>query len=398
MEPAAVAARKARVGAARAGRASAAASSAALGSGRSALADLGVPSARAFGATHEQIRAETASSPFCHDGVFANGEPTEMMVPSAGNSGSLLRDMIARPGRPGAPVPVLPVLLDPEPADLSVTWLGHASNIVDVDGVRILTDPVLSQRCSPSQLAGPARMHRAPVTVAGLPPVDVVLISHDHYDHLDFLTIVELARRQPEAVFLTPIGVGAHLLAWGIDRSRVRQADWGGTLTLTVRGTAVDFFLAPARHFSGRGLVRNLTQWGSWAVVGPRHRVFFSGDTGFSERYADLGASHGPFDLSLIAIGAYDVAWPAIHLNPEEALAVHSQLNGDRRDDALFVPLHWGTFNLARHPWAEPVSRLLAAAALARVPVLVPPPGGTIDVASRSGSGTKNPDWWEHCA
>ena len=372
----------------------------AAGGAATKLAGTGVPVVRALGAGREQIRPHVQDSPHQRGGRFTNIEPPSPPVES---DGSLLRDMVRRPGRPQRPVRVLTPAFtlpgfDDARADLAATWLGHATVLVELDGVRILTDPVLSRRCSASELVGPARLHPAPSTVAGLPVVDVVLISHDHYDHLDYETVVEIALTRPEVLFVAPVGVGAHLQAWGIAPERIRQADWGQALTLPVAGRSITFTCCPARHFSGRFLDRNLTQWASWGVRGPAHSFFFSGDSGFTERFAETGATVGPFDLTLIAIGAYDPLWPDIHLNPEEAITVHRMLSGSSVGDAVMMPIHWGTFNLARHTWSDPVRRLLPSAQSEAAAVLIPPPGGRIDLIHRSGDGLHDPSWWERSA
>ena len=236
---------------------------------------------------------------------------------------------------------------------MHVTWFGHASCLVELDGVRLLMDPVWSERCSPSQHVGPRRLHAVPVPLAGLGRIDAVVISHDHYDHLDMDTIRQLVDLT-NAVFLVPLGVGAHLDAWGVPPSRVVECDWEEGLDVRgVRVTAVE-----AQHFSGRGLRRDGTLWASWVLAGRAGKVFFSGDTGFFDGYARLGAEHGPFDVSLMAVGAYDPAWHDIHLDPEEAVEATRLLRG-----GLLMPIHWCTFVLAPHPWAEPVERLLVAAA-----------------------------------
>ncbi|MFT4202121.1 MBL fold metallo-hydrolase [Gordonia sp. (in: high G+C Gram-positive bacteria)] len=357
------------------------------------LAGAGLPGAKAIGATPEQIAAETAASRYVVDGRFTNLDP---MGAAAGVPVGAVGDMIRRPGRPTGPIMVSTPDFAPRPRPLAATWLGHATALVELDGVRILTDPVFSRRASPSQLVGPARMHPAPVEVADLPPIDVVLISHDHYDHLDTASVVALAHTQPTAVFVCPLGVGAHLRAWGIEAERIRLADWHGE----VQAAGLRFVAVPARHFSGRGLERNLTLWASWAVIGPQHRMFFSGDTGFSESFEDVGAAHGPFGLTLIAIGAYDPLWPDIHVNPEEAVTIHRMLT--RGEDGLLLPLHWGTFNLARHTWGEPAARLIHAAqgraGQSASAIVIPQPGGEIDVTHRTGTATVAPDWWKESA
>ncbi|MDL9938009.1 MBL fold metallo-hydrolase [Gordonia sp. ABSL1-1] len=357
------------------------------------LAAGGLRPARALGASREQIEPHVDLSPHRNDGAFANPEPQSDVAPDL----SAFADMLRSPGRPRKPIMVTVPTFD-APAALAVTWLGHATALVDIDGVRVLTDPVLSRRCSPSQLVGPGRMHRAPLEAGQLPPVDVVLISHDHYDHLDMATVVDIAARQPEAVFVAPVGVGAHLVSWGIAAERIRQADWGDTVSVRAPGATLDFTCGPARHFSGRWLARNLTQWASWAVCGPAHRIFFSGDTGYTERFADLGAALGPFDVTLIAVGAYDPLWPDIHVNPEEAVAIHRMLSGSAGTDSVLIPIHWGTFNLARHSWSDPIVRLLPHAERNATTVLVPQPGGTIDLERRAGTGVTRPTWWEASA
>lgn len=359
------------------------------------LAERGFAPARALGATREQIAPRTARSPYAERGIFAN---REAHAAASGPSLTMAGEMVRRPGRPTAPIPVLAPRFGDEAGELSATWLGHASVLVEIDGVRVLTDPVFAARCSPSQSFGPKRMHAVPVGVGALPPVDVVLISHDHYDHLDVQTIDALATLHPRAQFVTPVGVDAHLVAWGIDPARIHAADWYERVTLQVRGTELRCYATAARHFSGRGLTRNLTQWVSWAVLGPDHRFFFSGDTGFTERYGETGDLLGPFDLTLLAVGAYDPAWPDIHVTPEEAVALHHLLNPGAARESLLLPVHWGTFNLALHRWADPIQRLLTEASTAGVPVTVPRPGATADVDKRNGSSFDDPAWWERCA
>lgn len=357
------------------------------------LAAEGLGPARALGASRAEIAPHVLHSPHQRDGAFDNPEPPSIADPSL----QVLTDMARRPGRPRRPVLVTVPRFD-APADLAVTWLGHATAVVDIDGARVITDPVLSGRCSPSRLVGPARMHSAPLSASQLPPLDVVLISHDHYDHLDMDTVTTIADTQPDAVFVTTIGVGAHLASWGIAEDRIRQADWWEEVVVPTRAGELRFTCGPARHFSGRWLARNLTQWGSWAIAGRDHKVFFSGDTGHSERFEDVGARLGPFDLTLIAVGAYDVMWPDIHVNPEEALSVHRMVSPGSGSDSVFIPIHWGTFNLARHPWGEPIARLQADARPDTPTILVPQPGGSIDLTHRTGTGVAQPGWWEASA
>ena len=238
--------------------------------------------------------------------------------------------------------------------------------MIEIDGYRVLADPVWSDRCSPSRAVGPRRLHPVPAPLEALPAIDAVIISHDHYDHLDIDTIKQLARTQ-RAKFFVPLGIGAHLRTWHIPADRIVELDWNesaqlGELTLVC---------TPARHFSGRFLTRNVTLWSSWALIGPSHRAFFGGDTGYSKSFADIGADHGPFDLTLMPVGAYHPGWPDIHMNPEDAVRAHR----DVTDAGLLVPIHWATFRLAPHPWAQPIERLVKAAESESVQVAVPKPG-----------------------
>lgn len=368
----------------------------------------------AFGADSAAIRAVTEGSANCRGGAFRNLEPDGGFKLDVEENRLVLFEFLAgnSDSRPRAAVPMESPILCETPADLAVTWLGHATALLEIDGYRLLTDPVWSDRCSPSNSFGPRRLHPPPVDLNALPALDAILISHDHYDHLDMATVQALARTQ-RAPFIVPLGVGAHLRAWGIPDGRVVELDWNtstrvGELTLAC---------TPARHFSGRLLSRNNTLWASWALIGPKRRAYFGGDSGYTRSYADIGSEHGPFDLTLLPIGAYNRSWPDIHMNPEEAVRAHCDLNGrdlngrdlnrgdlnggdlnagdlNRADvvGGLLVPIHWGTFRLAPHPWAEPAERLVAAAEAAGVSIAVPRPGGRV-VAEGHGERTID-RWW----
>ncbi|MET8064528.1 MBL fold metallo-hydrolase [Micromonospora sp. NPDC005686] len=334
-------------------------------------------------------RAERAArSPRFRDGTFHNpADASATMVADPGRN--LLRELVfgKQKRRPGSPVP----LLRPAPApagdparELNVVWYGHASTLVEIEGRRVLLDPVWSDRCSPSGLVGPRRIHEPPVRLTELPPLDAVLISHDHYDHLDMETVRTLVDLQ-SAPFVVPLGVGAHLARWGVPEHRIIELDWSdnhrvGALTLTATA---------AQHFSGRGLRRDGTLWSSWTITGAHRKVFYTGDSGYFDGYAAIGAEHGPFDLTLMQIGAYDRAWPHIHMFPEEAVAAHLDVHG-----GLLVPVHWGTFNLALHDWSEPVDRLWAEAKARDVRLAVPRPGERVVVDEPPAVD----GWWQSVA
>jgi L-ascorbate metabolism protein UlaG (beta-lactamase superfamily) len=339
-----------------------------------------------LGASPAEIAAVARRSPHFSDGAFVNIDAPSPAKLDAEERRMLLRELIGihAVGRPPGPIPVAePSPADAAPAPLAVSWYGHSTALIEVDGYRVLADPIWSQRCSPSRTVGPQRMHQAPLPLEALPAVDAVVISHDHYDHLDIDTIIGLARTQ-RAPFVVPLGVGAHLRKWGIPESRVVELDWNESHQIA------DLILVctPARHFSGRLLTRDTTLWASWVIAGPQHRAFFGGDTGYSKSFAQIGVDHGPFDLTLLPIGAYHPAWPDIHMNPEEAVRAH--LDIAEADSGLLVPIHWATFRLAPHPWAEPVERLLAAADPAHVRAVVPKPGERVD----SETARDSEAWW----
>jgi L-ascorbate metabolism protein UlaG (beta-lactamase superfamily) len=341
----------------------------------------GAPSA--LGASPVEIDGIAKRSPHYKDGVFVNLESASPASLTRQEQFLLVREVVGGSSRqhPSEPVP----LVTPDPSlaadDLAVTWYGHSSAVIEIDGYRVLADPVWSDRCSPSKTIGPRRLHPVPAPLEAMPAIDAVIISHDHYDHLDIDTVKQVARTQ-RAKFFVPLGIGAHLRAWHIPADRIVELDWNesarlGDLTLVC---------TPARHFSGRFLTRNTTLWSSWALIGPAHRAFFGGDTGYSKSFADIGAEHGPFDLTLMPVGAYHPGWPDIHMNPEDAVRAHR----DVTDAGLLVPIHWGTFRLAPHPWSEPVERLIKAAESDRVLVTVPKPGQRV----QPDAALANDPWW----
>ena len=244
--------------------------------------------------------------------------------------------------------------LKPPASGLRATWIGHSTVLIEIDGHRVLTDPVWGARASPLRLAGPKRFQPAAVPLRALPEVDAILISHDHYDHLDYPTIRALAHAS--VPFITSLGVGAHLEAWGIAPERITELDWWQSHRIPNTGLTV--IAAPSQHFSGRSLGdRNATLWSSLVIRGERHAVFFSGDTGLTTEYAAIRERLGPFDLALLEVGAFHPSWGDIHLGPANALKALELLG-----NPPLLPVHWGTFALAMHPWDEPADTLLALA------------------------------------
>jgi L-ascorbate metabolism protein UlaG (beta-lactamase superfamily) len=324
------------------------------------------------------LRRERArASKQWRDGNFGNTAPVGPQM--KGNPLPLMKEyFFSGDGRvPSAPLPV------ERPHDtwatgapssgFRITWLGHSTMLLEMDGKRVLTDPVFGDRVSPVSFAGPKRFHEVPARLSELPKLDAILLSHDHFDHLCASTMEQVARIDVPVV--TSLGVGHHLEVLGIPASRIVELDWwehhdfgGGTLRFTA---------APAQHFSGRGLTdRNTTLWSSWAIQTDRHKVFFSGDTGLTPEFADVGARLGPFDLSMIEIGAWHPAWGDIHLGPANALEAFRMLGG-----GTLLPVHWGTFNLALHDWNEPAETLVSLAEAASARIITPPLGRPVEPA-----------------
>jgi L-ascorbate metabolism protein UlaG (beta-lactamase superfamily) len=340
---------------------------------------------RATGARLERMRR----SPQYRDGAFHNAVlASERPAVSGRDIGrELLRNRATR--RPSRAIPVVRPTPDdfaaPPLDGLRLTWFGHATALIELEGRRLLLDPVWSERCSPSALVGPRRLHPVPMPLSELPPLDAVVISHDHYDHLDMTTIRLLAALQPGVPFVMPLGVGAHLERWSVPPSRIVELDWNESTSVA----GVTLTATAARHFSGRRRQDNSTLWASWAIAGRDRRVFYTGDSGFFADYAAIGSAHGPFDATLIQIGAYSPYWPDIHMTPEEGVATHLAVRG-----SLMIPVHWCTFTLALHTWAEPVERLALEASARGVSFAVPSPGQIVDVdAMRSDD-----PWWRAVA
>ena len=259
----------------------------------------------------------------------------------------------------------------PPASGLRATWLGHSTVLIEIDGLRVLTDPVWGPRASPSTVAGPKRFQPVPVALRELPPLDLVLVSHDHYDHLDYPTIRELAKQQ--VPFVTSLGVGAHLEAWGVAPERITELDWWQSHMLP--GADLTVTAAPSQHFSGRGLRdRNATLWSSLAIQSAKHSVFFSGDTGLTTEYATIRDRLGRFDLVMLEVGAFHPSWGDIHLGPANALKALDLLGG-----GAFLPVHWGTFSLALHAWDEPAETLLSLGTKGNAQLMMPRLGEAVE-------------------
>jgi L-ascorbate metabolism protein UlaG (beta-lactamase superfamily) len=319
-------------------------------------------------------RARMERSPQWKGGHFVNPQP--LWTDNWGAAKSMFHASAdSSPRQALVADPIDPARFATPPASgLRVTWLGHANTLIEIDGARVLTDPVWSERASPLTWIGPKRFYRPQIAITDLPPIDAVVISHDHYDHLDMRTIQQLKER-PGTVFVVPLGIGAHLAYWGVPESRIVELDWWER----TRVGALEIVCTPARHASGRNLLfdRDAKLWAGYAFIGARHRAFFSGDTGLHPGMRDIGARLGPFDITMIEVGQYHRAWPDWHIGPEQSLVAHGMLRGK-----VMLPMHWGLFSLAPHAWTEPIERAVAAGAAAGATIVTPRPGESIEPES----------------
>ena len=289
--------------------------------------------------------------------------------------------------RPRAPLPmrVIPAAeLAEQGGDARVYRLGHSSVLIRLDGETVLTDPVFSERASPVQWAGPKRFHPLPFELSSLPQITAVLISHDHYDHLDKASILALDDKVGR--YLVPLKMGEHLRRWGIADHKITELDWWQSYSLK----GVKFTATPALHFSGRGLGdRDQTLWAGWAIEGRDAKVFFSGDSGYFDGFREIGERLGPFDLTLIETGAYNDLWSKIHMLPEQSVQAHMDLRG-----RAMIPIHNSTFDLALHDWFEPMERAAAAAWENNVQIVTPLIGAAVAIKHPE----KTAFWWQDAA
>jgi L-ascorbate metabolism protein UlaG (beta-lactamase superfamily) len=331
-------------------------------------------------------RARLRASPEFVGGRFQNPDPTALMAPSRWLWAMKEWLFGGQMRTPVCPLPVVPdtaARLAAAPASgLRVTWLGHSTTLIEIDGAAVLTDPIWSERASPSTWVGPKRFAASPLALEALPHLDAVVVSHEHYDHLDEMTVRALAARG--VPFHVPLGIGAHLAAWGVPAAQIIERDWWQDTTLP---GGVRVVATPARHFNGRLPWRTGALWTSWSIIGPRHRVFFSGDTGPTESLREIARREGPFDVALIEIGQWNAAWGDIHLGPVGALDAFA-----RSGAKVLIPIHWGTFVLAYHAWSEPAETLVTEATKRGATVLTPRLGEPVEPAATPLPTTTA--WW----
>lgn len=338
----------------------------------------------AFGAVPEETPA-FLRSPHYRDGVFHNTLPTPLITDGSTFAGAVIRSFFARRDRPIPPAPLPTVRVDPGALDRSrdlVVWFGHSSFLVQMGGFRFLLDPVFSPYASPFSFSNRAFPGTTPCAVADIPPVDCVLISHDHWDHLDYPTIMALKDRI--ALVVCPLGVGAHFRHWGFPAQAIREGDWGEALDL---GRGVRVHVTESRHYSGRTLIRDRTLWGGFLVEAGGRTLYYSGDGGYGPHFAAMGKAFGGVDFALLDCGQYNIRWCHTHMMPEEAVRAAEDLGA-----RAVIPAHVGKFALARHPWDEPFRRMVAASRGRSFRLLTPRIGEPVDI---SGSLPTFSRWWE---
>lgn len=325
-------------------------------------------------------------SPNFKDGRFQNPVPTDLQT----DEFSFWKMMREFPRTDQGRIPAQPISVEPVASNafgnsksgIRICWLGHSTALMEIDGVLILTDPVFSERTSPFSFGGTKRFdYSFHYDVENLPQPDIIIISHDHYDHLDRKSVLKY--RNTNVHFVMPLGVGAHFERWGFPSSQITELDWwekfNWSKQLTITAT-------PARHFTGRGMFdRYQTLWASWAIKSENNSIFFSGDSGYFPGFKEIGKQLGPFDICLMECGQYNQMWPFIHMSPEESVQAHIDLGGK-----ILLPIHWGKFKLSLHPWIEPIERALIAANKNNCVVTTPRIGEQVIV----GEYLPQEHWW----
>jgi L-ascorbate metabolism protein UlaG (beta-lactamase superfamily) len=341
-----------------------------------------------FGGTVSGERLKRAqTSRHYHDGEFVNTLPHPPL--ELGDVwGYFTEQFFGNQAR--VPPSVIPLSVIPpaslesrSPPGLRTIWFGHSSLYIELNGLRLLIDPVFSDYASPFDGIGPKRFHPPPIAITDLPKIDAVIISHDHYDHLDMRTAQYLSSKGTQ--FLVPLGVGSHLDEWGAPGRQITELDWWESAE--IKGLTI--VCTPAQHYSSRGIFDyKETLWSSWSIIGPKHRVFYSGDTGFANHFQQIGERLGPFDLSLIKIGQYGpgASWIYSHMDPEHAIEAHLAVRARR-----MLPVSWGTFNIAFHDWDEPIERAVKSANQ-KIVELVTPRVGEFVIAGKTFDSSR---WWE---
>lgn len=315
-----------------------------------------------FGANSSgQSLARTQASSNFKDGRFVNLVETQLDTSEPGSTMDITTFIFPAEGKnPSSTLPSQSFNKTEFTADEFV-WFGHSTILFNTAELTIIADPVFN-RASPVPYIGEPFDYMHKPVVTDLPQIDVVLISHDHYDHLDHIAIGDLATTTKQ--FLVPLGLKAHLTKWGVSADKITELDWYDSKQVG----SVEFTLTPSRHFSGRGITNRFsTLWGSWVVSSANMNVFFSGDSGYFDEFKNIGDRFGPFDIAFIENGAYNDDWKNVHMMPEDSVQAAVDLNANR-----YFPIHWGKFDLSKHHWLDPIQRATVAAAKLQMPIVTP--------------------------
>ncbi|NER16617.1 MBL fold metallo-hydrolase [Spongiivirga citrea] len=320
------------------------------------------------------------------DGVFVNTKEVQMDMSIKDMGKSIVGYLRSQPNTtPSNDIPVTKadsVSIADYSGKTRLIWFGHSSFLLQIDNKNILIDPMFGEVPAPHPMLGSKRFSKdLPIDIEKLPRIDAVLISHDHYDHLDYGSIQKL--KDKVGTFYMPLGVGIHLEAWGINADRIVELDWWEETTFE----GLEFKCAPAQHFSGRGFGdRAKTLWSSWVIQSDTENIFFSGDSGYADHFKEIGAKYGPFDFAMMECGQYNEKWPDIHMFPEETVLAGLDVKAKK-----IMPIHWGAFKLAMHTWTDPVERVTKKAKELNIEVIIPRIGESIFL---EGDGTLNNEWW----
>lgn len=339
-----------------------------------------------FGGTvTEEQKIAYAQSGHYEDDIFINAQAINMSM-DCHSIKSMLRETL-EPDPNVVPHENIEVnklqLKDLADSITQLTWFGHSTFLIEIAGKRILIDPIFSQYAAPHPWLGRKRFNKEmPIRIADLPSIDAVIISHDHYDHLDYESIIAL--RQKVGHFFVPLGVGNHLRRWKIPEQSITELDWWQESKLD----DMDIILAPSRHMSGRALTdQSATLWGSWIIASDERSVYFSGDGGYGEHFAEIGEKYGPFDIALMECGQYNKLWKDVHLSPEQTVLAGQDVKAE-----LIVPVHWGSFSLAPHSWTDPIERFTAEAKKQNVKYATPQMGEAVVLGD---DNLPLSEWWK---
>ncbi|NOU59997.1 MBL fold metallo-hydrolase [Marinifilum sp. JC070] len=326
------------------------------------------------------------------DGKFVNREKIEMEM-SFRSFSKMFREMLSPDPNvnPKSNIDVIElssdILLAKADSISEVIWLGHSSFLIKLEGKTILLDPVFSEKTGPHSFFGRKKYNKQmPIDLIDIPHIDAVFISHDHYDHLDYFSIVNLKDKTDR--FFVPLGVGNHLRSWDVEENKITEFNWWEEASYK----GIEFAFTPSRHMSGRGFAdQSTTLWGSWVLKGNATSIYFSGDGGYGEHFKEIGEKYGPFDIGLMECGQYNKLWADVHMMPEESVQAGLDVKAEK-----IIPIHWGSFRLANHAWTEPVERFSAKAKELKVDILTPRIGESIALSGKVQTTTKQ--WWKELA